>query len=167
MRREIPGFPRYFVTDQGVVTSERAGAPRVLATRPNKPTDGYLLVDVRTGAGRHTRKPVLVHRLVLLAFRGQPKPGQEARHLNGDQLDNCLANLAWGTPAENHADQLRHGTRVSLTEDQVREIERRAWAGESLSALAAAFGVGQTQVGRIKRHEEWRRLWAPTEGTAA
>lgn len=52
-----------------------------------------------------------VHRLVLEAFVGQPPfEGAETRHINGDPTDNRLANLRWGTHAENMADMLRHGT---------------------------------------------------------
>lgn len=54
----------------------------------------------------------LVHRLVLLAFRGAPKEGQECRHLNGDRTDNRLKNLMWGTPLEQARDRERHGTTI-------------------------------------------------------
>src|ERR1017187_3422372 len=43
----------------------------------------------------------LVHRLVLLAFRGKPKRGQEAAHNNGNKLKNQLTNLRRATPQEN------------------------------------------------------------------
>jgi len=53
-----------------------------------------------------------VHRLVLMAFRGQPENGSRthSRHLNGDCTDNRLENLAWGTPKDNADDMRRHGT---------------------------------------------------------
>lgn len=68
---------------------------------------GYLVVD-----GGKWRKgvAVYVHRLVLEAFVGPKPEGAVTRHLNGDPTDNRLANLAYGTPAENGADMRRHGT---------------------------------------------------------
>jgi hypothetical protein len=54
----------------------------------------------------------LVHRLVLLAFRGEPPtPHHECAHWNGDPSDNSIGNLRWATKVENHADRWRHGTR--------------------------------------------------------
>lgn len=51
-----------------------------------------------------------VHRVVLLAFMGHPQQGQEARHLDGDQTNNTLRNLRWGSHTENMRDSILHGT---------------------------------------------------------
>lgn len=51
-----------------------------------------------------------VHRLVLEAFVGAAPEGTETLHGNGIRHDNRLANLRWGTWAENYADRIRHGT---------------------------------------------------------
>jgi len=76
--------------------------------------NGYLIVTLWRD-GKQTSP--LVHRLVLSAFESEPTPGQEARHLNGDQTDNRAANLRWGTHSENQLDQVEHGTHchASLT----------------------------------------------------
>ena len=51
-----------------------------------------------------------VHRLVALAFLGQPPVGKYlVRHLNGDKRDNRVENLAWGDDADNMADSLLQG----------------------------------------------------------
>lgn len=51
-----------------------------------------------------------IHRLVAVAFHGEPQEGQLVRHLDGDVLNNCASNLAWGYPVDNSADQKIHGT---------------------------------------------------------
>lgn len=51
----------------------------------------------------------MVHRLVLLAFRGEPKKGEEARHLNDQREDARLENLEWGSRSENLYDRGRNG----------------------------------------------------------
>jgi hypothetical protein len=51
-----------------------------------------------------------VHQLVLEAFVGPCPEGMEALHGNGVRHDNRRINLRWGTPAENAADRVRHGT---------------------------------------------------------
>ena len=62
---------------------------------------GLYKCDVRT--------PHYVHHLVLLAFVGPRPDGLEVRHLDGNDLNNTLSNLVYGTSAENKADTKRHG----------------------------------------------------------
>ena len=71
-------------------------------------SDGYLIVTLSKEGVSRTEK---VHQLVLRAFVGDCPDGCLTRHLNGKRKDNHLANLTWGTPAENCADMDRHGTR--------------------------------------------------------
>lgn len=51
-----------------------------------------------------------VHRLVLEAFVRPRRPGEIARHLDGNARNNSVENLAWGTFSENTADSVEHGT---------------------------------------------------------
>ena len=70
--------------------------------------DGYVLYGLCSKGKCKTHK---AHRLVLEAFVGPCPTGLETRHLNGVRNDNRLDNLAWGTPAEQMDDILRHGHR--------------------------------------------------------
>ena len=114
-----------------------------------------------------------IHRLVLLAFAGPCPPGMEALHGPAGKLDNSLANLRWGTKADNQADRLRdgtsnHGERNSqhrLTSESVEEIRRRYAAGETQKVLAAAFGVGRMTISDIVRGKSWQHV--PQVGEAA
>lgn len=67
---------------------------------------GYLCASLIAGKA-HSR---MVHLLVLETFVAPAGEGQQGRHLNGNQTDNRLSNLQWGTPKENAADKLAHGT---------------------------------------------------------
>ena len=56
-------------------------------------------------------KPHLIHRLVLKTFIGPCPNGMQSRHFPDDnKANNCLDNLQWGTPKENGADKIVHGT---------------------------------------------------------
>jgi hypothetical protein len=55
-------------------------------------------------------KSYRAHRLVLLAFAGEPPPGTVCCHLNGVRHDNRLENLIWGTHRENCLHKIAHGT---------------------------------------------------------
>ena len=86
-----------------------------------------LLVDLNY-QGENTKQSV--HRLVLLAFRGEPKIGEVACHNNGDPKDCRLENLRWDSYSANVEDCRKHGrlplgekNKTSiLTEKQVHEI---------------------------------------------
>lgn len=56
------------------------------------------------------RCPRQVHQLVMLAFVGPCPPGMEVRHLDSNPRNNVLANLAYGTRAENARDRVLNGT---------------------------------------------------------
>src|SRR5690348_4369480 len=102
--REVPDFPDYEVSDQGRVRSyRRSQNPRLL--RPGKNSDGYPTIVLSNGS----RTTFGVHVLVLLAFVGPRPEGMLTRHLDGDNTNNVLTNLAYGTPHENNEDTIRHG----------------------------------------------------------
>lgn len=117
--RPVPGFSRYQVSDQGRIRNMRAHARAddVMATNPNS-SGGYPRLNLIDDSG--TKRNVLVHQIVLLAFEGPCPEGMEARHWNDDPTDNrwtpggeegCrtgAGNLLYGTKAENAADRARN-----------------------------------------------------------
>jgi HNH endonuclease len=100
--RGVPDWP-YEVSDDGHVRRVGASEPRKSFTAQN----GYIILTLSDGPRTRT---FTVHRLMARAFFGEPEEGQQVRHLDGDQKNNVIANLAWGTQAENVADKARHGT---------------------------------------------------------
>ena len=179
--REVPGHPGYFVSPDGRVFSEwaRGGSPRGGQRRPlirragdfwhelvGVPNNrGYPHV-VLSGGGRQ-RRTVAVHSLVALVFLGPPPPGKfQVRHLDGNPGNPSLDNLAWGSPRENGADRLRHGTdcrgersgQAKLTEDAVREIRKIWGAGGSTIALARRFGVSPGTIVSAAVRRSWSHV---------
>lgn len=126
---------------------------------------GYKHVNLTDGShrGMKTRK---VHQLVLEAFVG-PKPhGAVCRHLDGNRTNNCLANLAWGTAAENSADAIKHGTlahglsnfQTKLTEADVRLIRMVLRTGVPMTRLALIHGVSDQTIRNVKMGLTWRHV---------
>jgi hypothetical protein len=158
--RSIIGFPGYHVSDDGRVFSKRLS--NIMALRRDR--YGYLSVSLRHRGVRSTRR---VHRLVCEAFHGPaPDEGCHAAHLDGDKLNNAAANVAWATAKENAAHKSEHGTNhgnggmpgerhpsAKLTAEQVGAI--RASPLSSYKA-AAAYGVSQGQIMRIRHNVNWR-----------
>lgn len=127
-------------------------------------TDGYGKLRVK-GHNQYA------HRLAWELEHGRPVPeGRCICH----RCDNpaCVnpAHLFLGTQADNLRDMAEKGRargRVAkgsdignskLTDDDVREIRKLAAVGHSQRQLAARFGVGRTQIGRIVRRESWTWL---------
>jgi len=104
-----------------------------------------------------------VHTLVLTAFVGPAAPGQQCRHDDGDNFNNCLANLSWGTALQNSDDRQRHGRTINgervhtakLTLKQVEQI-RPLFKICSNAELARRFGVARTTISAIKHGKSWQ-----------
>lgn len=103
------------------------------------------------------------HRIVCTKAHGcAPSTKHEAAHSCG--VPECVnpRHLRWALPKENCADRLLHGTHVlgekcgtsKLTEVQVRDIRRLAGVVTG-AELSRRFGVGQMQISRIVRRQQW------------
>lgn len=88
---------------RGCLTRRAPGRIRKLSLNPS----GYLQLCLRVPGTQRART---VHRLVAEAFLGPCPDEQEVRHGPGGTLDNRVANLCYGTSAENKADMVRDGT---------------------------------------------------------
>lgn len=138
--KPIPGFSMYEASTEGRIRSvDRTVGGRRLKGRvlsPRISNRGYMLIDVvdDDNGKRQTRT---VHTLILGTFAGPPGPGQQARHLDDNPLNNtwapgetredCIAaggNLMWGTPKENNGDKIANGTRNPPPVLRVRECVR-------------------------------------------
>jgi hypothetical protein len=122
---------------------------------------GYPMVSLYRNGDREART---VHSLVLEAFIGECPSGQEARHGLAGKSVVTLANLSYGTKAENEADKIRDGTltygerngMVKLTEADVHAI--RAAAGVSQQVLARQFGVSRSNISMIVSRKNWAHI---------
>lgn len=160
--RQIPGFAGYLASEDGCILSEKEGGLRLITQR-NKRGYQHVTLSVYVG-GQRQRHRHPVHRLVCMAFHGEPDGAKPlARHLNGVSTDNRSSNLAWGDHSDNAADAMRHGTlgkgikarRRKLNTAQVQEIRKRLEAGETDEALAKAFGVSRYYPSQLLAGKRW------------
>lgn len=121
---------------------------------------GHMVVHLGVN-GR--RLNVAVHRMVLLAFVGEPLPGQDACHCNGVASDSRASNLRWDTHASNNGDRALHGT-YDRGEDHamavLMESDVKAMRASGLGATAAArrFGISKSQAWRILNGQSWSHV---------
>lgn len=176
--REVPGWEGYLAEANGAIWSTRWGnanrSVSVWSPKKLKPMigdNGYRFLWC-TKDGK--KRKAYVHRLVLLAFAGIPRPGQQARHLDGCKTNNKLENLRWGTALENAADKVGHyrttketdrpltrgenNGMARLTEKQVFEIRRYRSEGITSEVLAKRYAVSGSHIRQIARYKIWKHL---------
>lgn len=166
---KIPGYENtYEVSNTGVVRrstdGQRVKAGYVLATGRDK--HGYVNVVLIQNS---IKKKYYVHRLVMLAFRGECPKGLEVNHINGAKDDNHLANLEYVTRIENmqHARDvlnrnlsvcgLKNG-RAKLNDDIVRDMRKRFSEGISMKELAEIFNTPYPTVLHVVRGKTWKHV---------
>ncbi len=93
-RVTVKPFGHYSVSTQGRVKNNFTGRILKLGTD----TSGYHFVILQKAGKKANFK---VHKLVALAFIGEPEEGQEVHHINGVRTDNSLENLQWIGRKEN------------------------------------------------------------------
>lgn len=152
----------YDVSDLGRVRSEsRLGHPGRTLKPFTSGQYGYLAVKLCRDGGGVT---AYVHQLVAQAFVGPCPPGQQVRHGPGRYLDNRLANLCYGTPAEDAEDKVRDRSanrgeknkHAKLTWAIVADIRSRAAAGELQADLATEYDVSGPSISLIVAGKTWR-----------
>jgi len=125
-------------------------------------TNGYMAVNFTDS---NVREQVMIHRLVLTAFEGEPLNKHECCHYDGDRENNHLKNLRWDTRKNNHADKKRHGTDfrgsknpfAKLTEQKVIEI-RLARRHYTYKQIADIYGVSVGCIAKIMCRQSWRHV---------
>lgn len=130
--------------------------------------NGYIFISFRDAADYRTFRSALGHRVIWEYVNGPIAPGLDINHLNGVKTDNRIVNLEAVTRAENNRHARETGLHVSvcgelagrskLTEDQVRDIYRRAWAGENQRTIGAEYSISSTSVSAIKCRLTWAHI---------
>ena len=123
--RAVVGAPLYEVSSDGRVRSHtRIGKGRELKLHDS---NGYLACKV-------CRRTWRVHQLVARAFIGEQPNGYHVNHINGDCLDNRVANLEYVTAGDNVRDMFRNGRgcknrakRSGIKHSQYRGVSKTAW----------------------------------------
>lgn len=152
----VPEYPHLEASDTGLM---RNAADEKIRKPTLDRIHGYYMLSVSGGCAKN------VHSLVASAFLGPRPHKNQVRHLDGDKLNNSIANLKYGTQAENEQDKLRHGRdqrgerhwKCILTERAVRAIRRRYRFGNA-PKLAAEFGVKPRHIRAVASGKVWSWL---------
>lgn len=162
--RDVPGYDGvYAVSNFGRVKrlaaacGARAGRVLRFGQMPDGRRNVNLCVQARP-------KSYMVHRLVAIAFIGEPPlPKCHVEHIDGNYSNNRLANLRWVSPSDTMYKQVERGTSKGmsygrsggLTEAQVIAIRADHRAER---AVAKDFGISPATVGQIRRRETYQHF---------
>jgi hypothetical protein len=162
--KQLPGFEAYEVSDQGSVRriSPSKGTRSMRQLKPCIDRGGRMVFNARKNGKAKQWK---VHRAVMQAFCGDCPEGMEVAHLDGDQTNNRLSNLAYVTPTENNSHKVGHGTQPKgrkiwcskLTEKEVLEIRSKS-PQISYAKLASEYGVSLTAISQVITRKSWKHI---------
>lgn len=105
-----------------------------------------------------------MHHVVAHEFLGPRPEGTFVCHIDGDATNNKASNLYYGTPKENMADAMRHGTtlrgsknrKAKLSEPEVREIKSADLSEYGTKTkLAKRLGVSLSTVASVSYGVNW------------
>lgn len=125
-------------------------------------SDGYAIVRVG-------KVSIAAHRVMCTKAHGAPATkGLYAIHSCGRGQFGCVnpRHLHWGTPADNAADRLVHGTNnhgerhgyAILTENDVRFIREACSKGALQIDMAKKFGVNYRTIGSVVNRKSWTKI---------
>lgn len=165
--KPVAGYEdRYEVSNTGrvrrVKPTRQRGKGSLLTQWPD--VGGYPYVSLWHNNKRSNAK---VHKLMAIAFLGEPKPNMQVNHIDGDKTNNHLSNLEWVTSSTNlrHAYKLglkqptrgeRHGN-VALSEEKVHWI-RHNRKQMTAAAMARQLGVTRPTVRNVLIGVNWQWL---------
>lgn len=156
----LPHKIGYEISNTGLVRSKF----KTIIALPDK--RGYLRISLWTEKG--CRK-FSVHKLMAETFLGERPHGHVVRHLDGNNSNNNILNIAYGTRAQNEKDKIFHGTALQgikhpkskLTDDHIKEI-REAFDKENSNNLikifAEKYSVSSATIRNIVLRKRWKHL---------
>lgn len=126
---------------------------------------GYCMVVLYSGGKKG--KWVKVHRLVAVAFLGDPPIDHQVNHKDGIKVNNHVDNLEWVTISENEKHAYRLGLKpvkipilkgesngnAVLTKVDVAAIRA---SQEPYAFLAKKYGVSRSQIWNVKNNYSWK-----------
>jgi len=116
------------------------------------------------------RIAITVHKLVALAYLGEPPNKLCVCHNDGDKLNNNLSNLRYDTFKSNSEDMVRHGksrkgelahANKLSTSDVKKIILKTIVLNEALCDVAKEFNVSTHAISSICHNKTWKHIPRP------
>jgi hypothetical protein len=138
--RQVVGFPRYQVSNQGRVRSMvNPRKPRIL--RPSTLDRGYQQVTLSEGEKWGEGKCISrrVHRIVAEAWVENPDDYPHIDHIDGNPMNNAASNLRWTTPKLNAHNPITEERRAAAIPIIIEQTSKMVLAYDMDFHLLSAF----------------------------
>ena len=118
----IEGFnQQYIINKEGQIKSA-FGVNKGRVLNPSVDNNGYQIIVLQTGTGKSTRKLCRVHQLVVNTFIRQVSTNEEINHIDGNKVNNTLANLEIVSRKSNNKKYIDF-LELGLTEKELANIQ--------------------------------------------
>lgn len=138
--KQIEGFSKYFITEDGQVWSEKTK----MFLKPRFDKNGYVRISMKNDEGK--LKTRFIHRLVAEAYIPNPEGLATVNHKDENKQNNCVDNLEWLSQKDN----VRYGTGIVRSKAKRMKTVYCIELDEEMTTeeAAARFGVN---VGSIRK----------------
>lgn len=135
---------------------------RILSARVTKTQREKIALFVET-----EREDFFVHRLVALAFHGEPPEGYQVNHIDGNPRNNHSNNLEWVNSSYNQKHAWALGLKnqdgeknpsSKLKDADVYKIRGLLKEGHSDKYISEMFNMSRNAIYRIKTKSTWKHL---------
>lgn len=153
MQKEINGFPRYLITEDGEIYLKANGKP----IKPFLNSEGYRCVVLTNGAERKHKR---VCRLVAEHFIPNPNNKPVVNHKNLIRDDDRVSNLEWVTVLENNLHGIEnnrdnHRGNSTISKEQAHRVCQLLAEGLRSIDIEKLTGVNKHTVNHISSGRTW------------
>lgn len=108
MTAVLNDYPDYIIYSDGRIY---ANSTKKCFVKASITFDGYRQVNLKSIVAKNGyRQSIKVHRIVAMAFVGNPHGHKEVNHKDGNKLNNDASNLEWVSRSEN----IKHAYSIGL-----------------------------------------------------
>lgn len=153
MQSNIPGWPRYHITKEGIVYCNKMGKWEIRKSHLSK-SNGYIVIRFRDNG---STKLCLLHRLVAMVYVPNPNPEffNVVCHKDNNPKNNHYKNLYWGTQKMNMQQMVSDGRFCSFNMDEVRCIRFLYTTGLTCNDISNIYGTSRRNINYIIKNKHY------------